>query len=122
MLRTVLQKSWKQHRTKQQLYRYLYLHPQAKLDEQEMRGTWMSKDEIMSEVSYGRTRIDWPGGTYIYQLCADIGCSIEDLPGAMDERGGRWERGPENLAWFNDDNDQMNSMEVNLPGCPENNG
>ena len=26
--------------------------------------------------------------TYTYQLCAGIGCSLEDLPGAMDDRDG----------------------------------
>ena len=27
-----------------------------------------------------------PARTYIQQLCADTGCSFEDLPGAMDVR------------------------------------
>ena len=26
------------------------------------------------------------------QLCTDTGCSLEDLPGAMDDREGWWER------------------------------
>ena len=29
-----------------------------------------------------------PIRTYIQQLCADIGCSLEGLPGAMDDRDG----------------------------------
>ena len=28
-----------------------------------------------------------PARTYIQQLCADTGCSLEDLPGVMDDRG-----------------------------------
>ncbi len=30
-----------------------------------------------------------PASTYLHQLCADTGCSLEDLPGAMDDRD-RW--------------------------------
>ena len=29
---------------------------------------------------------------YIQQLCADTGCSLEDIPGAMDDRDGWWDR------------------------------
>ena len=32
------------------------------------------------------------GRTYIQQLCADTGCSLEDLPGAMNDRDGWCER------------------------------
>ena len=32
----------------------------------------------------------WPARTYIQQLCADTGCSLEDLPEAMDDRE-RWQ-------------------------------
>ena len=34
--------------------------------------------------SFGRSE-----NTYIYQLCMDTRCSLEDLPGAMDQRDGR---------------------------------
>ena len=30
-----------------------------------------------------------PARNYLHQLCADRGCSLEDLPGAMDNRD-RW--------------------------------
>ena len=39
--------------------------------------------------TYGHASIGQPIGTYVHQLCADPGCSLEDLPGAMDDRD-RW--------------------------------
>ena len=38
--------------------------------------------------SYGRAKAGQPARTYIQQLCADTGCSPEDLPEAMDDREG----------------------------------
>ena len=35
------------------------------------------------------TSVGWPARTYLHQLCADTGCSLEDLLGAMDDRD-RW--------------------------------
>ena len=42
--------------------------------------------------SHGRAKAGRPARTYIQQLCADTGCSLEDLPEAMDDREGWWER------------------------------
>ena len=58
---------------------------------------WRSKDELISDVllwtpSYGRTKVGRPARTYIQQLCDNARCSLEDLPGAMDDREGWWER------------------------------
>ena len=54
---------------------------------------WRSKDEHISDVllwtpSHGRAKVGRPARTYIQQLCADTGCGLEDLPGAMDDRDG----------------------------------
>ncbi len=92
MLRAVLNKSWKQLPTKQQLYGYLTSI--SKINQ--IRGTrhaghyWRSKNEPISNilqwtpshlyVSDGRqTR------TYLQQLYTNTGWMIEDLPGAMDD-------------------------------------
>ena len=50
MLRAILNKSWRQHPTKNQLYGVLL---------------WT--------LSYGRTKAGWPARTYIPQLCEDTG-------------------------------------------------
>ena len=42
--------------------------------------------------SHGRAKAGWPDRTYIQQLCADTGCSPEELPEAMDD-GELGERG-----------------------------
>ena len=36
----------------------------------------------------GRAKAGRPARTYIKQLCADTGCSPEDLPKSMDDRKG----------------------------------
>ena len=55
---------------------------------------WRSRDELISDIllwvpSHGRAKIGRPARTYIRQLCADTGCSLEDLPGAMNDQDGR---------------------------------
>ena len=61
---------------------------------------WRSRDELISDIllwapSHGRSKAGGPAGTLIQQLCADTGCSLEDLPGAMDDRDGWRERARE---------------------------
>ena len=47
--------------------------------------------------------VGWPAKTYIHLLCADTGCSLEDLPGAVNNRDGWWESRDSVLsAWFDD--------------------
>ena len=93
MLRAILNKSWRQHPTKHQLYGHL--PPITKTIQ--VRRTrhaghcWRSRDELISDVllwtpTYGRTKAGRPARTYIQQLCEDTGCSPEDLPEAMNDR------------------------------------
>ena len=81
MLRVILNKSWRQLPTKQQLYG----HPSRKLSRLDER-----KDEFKSYVllwspSHGRAKAGRPAQTYIQQLCEDTGCSPGDVLEAMNE-------------------------------------
>ena len=93
MLRAVLNKSWRQHHTRLQLYGHL--PPITKTIQ--VRRTrhaghfWRSKDELISDVllwtpTYGCAKVGRPARTYIQQLCEDTGCNPEDLPEAMNDR------------------------------------
>ena len=93
MLRVILNKSWRQHPTRHQLYGHL--PPITKTIQ--VRRTrhaghcWRSRDELISYVllwtpTYGRVKAGRPTRTYIQQLCEDTGCSPEDLPDAMTDR------------------------------------
>ena len=93
MLRAILNKSWRQHPTRHQLYSHL--PPVTKTIQ--VRRTrhaghcWRSKDELISDVllwtpAYGQAKSGWLAWTYIQQLCEDTGCSPEDLPEAMNDR------------------------------------
>ena len=53
--------------------------------------------ELMSDIllwtpSHGRAKAERSARTYIKQLCVDTGCSLEDLPEAMNDREGWRER------------------------------
>ena len=99
MLRAVLNKSWRQHPTKQQLYGHLPLIPKT-IQVRRTRHAdhcWRSGDELTSDIllrtpSPGRARVGRSARIYIQQLCADVGCSLEDLLLAMGDRD-RYERG-----------------------------
>ena len=90
MLRAILNKSWRQHSTKHQLFGLL---PPITKTIQVKRTRhaghcWRSRDELISDVLlwtpwYGRAKAGRPARTYIQQLCEDTGCSPEDLPGTM---------------------------------------
>ena len=93
MLRAILNKSWRQHPTRHQLYGHL--PPITKTIQ--VRRTrhagycWRSRDELISDVllwtpTHGRAKAGRPARTYIQQLCEDTGCSPEDLPEAMNDR------------------------------------
>ena len=93
ILWTILNKSWRQHPTKHQLYGHL--PPITKTIKVRLtRHTgycWRSRDELISDgllwtLSYGRAKAGWPAQTYIQQLCEDTGCNPEDLPEAMNNR------------------------------------
>ena len=93
MLRAVLNKSWRQHPTRLQLYGHL---PPIKKTIQVRRTRhaghcWRSKDELISDVllwtpTHGFASVGRPARTYIQQLCEDTGCNPEDLPEAMSDR------------------------------------
>ena len=101
MLRAILNKSWRQHPTRRQLYGHL---PPITKTTQVRRArhaghSWRNKDELVSDVllwtpTYGPTKAGRPTRTYIQQLCEDTGCNPEDLPEAMNDResGERWSR------------------------------
>ena len=93
MLWAILNKSWTQHPTKQQLYGHLPpITKTIKIRQtRHARHYWGSRDELVSDVflwtpAYGRAMAGWPVRTYMQQLCADTECSPGDLPKAMDDR------------------------------------
>ena len=90
MLRAILNKSWRQHPTRHQLYGHL---PSIAKTIQvrrtrHARHCWRSKDELISDVLQWTPTANagWPARTYIQQLCKDTGCSPEDLPEAVNDR------------------------------------
>ena len=93
MLRAILNKSWRQHPTRHQLYGHL---PPIMKTIQVRRTRhaghcWRSRDELIRDVllwtpTHGRAKAGRPARTYIQQLCEDTGCCPEDLPGAMNDR------------------------------------
>ena len=93
MLRAILNKSWRQHPTRHQLYSHL--PPITKTIQ--VRRTrhaghcWGRRDVLISDVllwnpTYGRAKAGRPARTYIQQLYEDTGCSPEDLPEAMNDK------------------------------------
>ena len=99
MLRAILNKSWRQHPTRQPLYGHL--PPITKTIQvrrtRHARHCWRCRDELISDVlqwipTYGREKAGRPARIYIHQLCEDTGCSPKDLPEAMNDRDKWWER------------------------------
>ena len=113
MLWAILNKSWRQHPTRQQLYGHL--SPITKTIQ--VRRTrhaghcWRSRDELISDVllwtpTYGREKAGRPARTYIQQLCEirDVAlktCQRGWTIGRSGERGS----GISVLAAWHDDND-----------------
>ena len=95
MLWAILNKSWRQHPTRHQLYGH---QPPTTKTIQARRTRhaghcWRSKDELISDVllwtpAYDQAKAGRPARTYIQQLCEDTGCNPEDLPEAMND----WEK------------------------------
>ena len=95
MLQAILNKSWRQHPTKHQLYGHL--PPITKTIQvrrtRHARQCWRSRDEVITDVllwtsTYGRAKAGQPARTYIQQLCEDTGYSPGDRPEAMND----WEK------------------------------
>ena len=84
MLRAILNKSWRQHPTRHQLYGHL--PPITKtIQVRQIRHAghcWRSRDKLISDVllwtpTYGQAKARQPAQTYIQQLREDTGCSPE---------------------------------------------
>ena len=95
MLRAILNNSWWQYPTKQQVYGLLpSITKTIKVRRtRHAEHCWGSEDELISEIllwtaTHGRAKAARPARTYIQQLCADTGCRPEDLSEAMDGREG----------------------------------
>ena len=88
MLRAILNKSWRQHPTKHQLYGHLPpITKTIKVRRTRHAGhCWRSKDGLISDVLLRTAKAERPPRTYKQQLCEDTGCSPEDLPEAMNDR------------------------------------
>ena len=79
MLRAILNKSWRQHPTRHQLYGHLPPITKTSQTNQTRRTRhaehcWRSKDELISDVlqwtpAYGQAKAGRPARTYIQQLC-----------------------------------------------------
>ena len=99
MLRAILNKSWRQHPTRHQLYGHL---PPITKTMQAKRARhaghcWSSRDKLIKDVflwipTYGRAKAGRRARTYIQQLCEDTGCSPEDMPEAINDREKWWKR------------------------------
>ena len=96
MLQVILNKSWRQHPKKQQLYDYQPpIMKTIKVRQTRHAGhCWKSRDKIISDVllwtsSHGWVKAGWPARTYIQQ---DMGCSPKDFLEAMNDREEWWER------------------------------
>ena len=93
MLRAILNKSWRQHPIRHQLYGHL--PPITKTIQ--IRRTrhaghcWRSRDELISDVllwtsTHSRAKAGRLARTYIQQLCEDTGYCPKDLPEVMNDR------------------------------------
>ena len=113
MLLAILNKSWRHHPTKQQLYGHL--PPIMKTIQ--VRKTrhawhcWRSRDELISDVplwspSHGWAKARRPARTYIQQLCADTSEAMDDREGWR-ERSGRSVM----MARQDDDDDDLSLTE-----------
>ena len=83
--------------TKQQLYGHLppFTKTIKVRQTRHAEHCWRSKDKLISDIllwtpSHGRAKAGRPARTYIQQLYADTGYSLEDLLGTMNDRDGWW--------------------------------
>ena len=91
MVQAILNKSWKQHPTKQQLYGHRSPNSKTIQNRQtrHVEHCWRSKDELISDVfqwtpSHGQAGVGRPARTDLQQVCMDTGCGLEDLLNAID--------------------------------------
>ena len=92
MLRAILNKSWKQHPTKQQLYGHLppisktILIRRTRYAGQCWRRKELKSDALLQTPSYKCASVGQLTRTYSQQLCTDSGYSLEYFPEAMNDR------------------------------------
>ena len=93
MLRAILNKYWKQHPTRQQLYARLPpISRTIQIKRTRFVGhSWRSKDKLISNVllwtsSHGQAGTGRPTRTYLPQLYTDTGFSQEYLQEGIDDR------------------------------------
>ena len=105
MLPAVLNKSWRQHPTKQQLYGHLT--PISKtIPIRLARHTghyWKSKGDLISDVlpwnsSHGQAKVGRPAWTYLKQHCTDTRCSMKNRLDVIDDRDKEAGEGQGNLC------------------------
>ena len=118
ILQAILNRSWRQHPTKQQLYgQQPPITKTIKIRWTRHAGHyWRSRDELISDVlqwthSHGRAKAGYPARNYIQQPCVDTGCSHEDLPEAMDDVGGVMRESQGYPCWWCD---MMMMMMMNI--------
>ena len=98
ILRTILNRSGRQHPTKQQLYGHLPpITKTMQVRRTRHAGYCRSRDELISDSllwtpSHSRTKAGRPARTYIQHLYEYTGYSPEGLPEAMNDREGWRER------------------------------
>ena len=123
MLRAILNKSWRQHPTRHQLYGHL--PPITKTIQ--VRWTryagqcWRSRVELISDVllcpppTFGRAKAGRPARTYILKLCDDTGCIALKTCRRRWTIGRSGERGSgiSVLAARHDDDDDDDSLHTN---------
>ena len=97
MLHAILDKPWRRHPTKQQLYGHLF--PISQIiwvrRTRHARHCWRSKDELISDIplwtsTHGHTSVVWQAKTYIHQLCANTLYHLEDLARVTDGERVKW--------------------------------
>ena len=123
LLRAILNKYWRPHPTKQQLYGHLSpITKTIQLGRIRHAGhCWRSGDELISEYTYvdplhmNEQRQDDQLRTYILRLCADTGYSFEVLSGAMDNKDGVSREGQRDPCWQHDMIMMMICRRKNIP-------
>ena len=99
MLWAIVNKCWRKHPTKQQLYSHLPpITETIQVRQTRHAGhCWRSRNKLIRVIilwnpSHGRAKAGRLARTHILQFYADMGCSPEDLPEAMEDREGWRER------------------------------
>ena len=122
MLRVILNKSWRQHPTRHQLYSHLPPITKTILVRRTRHAghCWRSRDELISDVllwtpTHGRAKAGRPARTYIQQLYEDTGCSPEDLPEAMNDRE-KWRERVRDIRDDDDDDETYTKLQHKFLG------